>query len=90
MNSRCKSESSVCSWMQSPDLVALFVAPLNSLGVDYMVTGAVAAILYGEPRLTNDIDNVVVLDIESVKVFRRAFDHPDFDVPPRSISQHSR
>ena len=43
--------------MSSPDLISLFIAPLNRLGVPYMVTGAVAAIIYGEPRLTNDIDS---------------------------------
>ncbi len=44
------------SRVPTPDLVSLFVEPLNRLGVMYMVTGAVAAIVYGEPRLTNDID----------------------------------
>ena len=49
-----------------PDLVSLFVEPLNRLGITYMVTGAVAAIVYGEPRLTNDIDFVIKLSDDDV------------------------
>jgi len=44
---------------QSPDPLALFVAPLNRLRARYAVTGAMAMIAYGEPRLTNDIDFIV-------------------------------
>jgi hypothetical protein len=41
--------------MQEPDLFLLFLKPLNRLKLDYMVTGATAAIVYGTPRLTNDL-----------------------------------
>jgi hypothetical protein len=68
-----------------PDLISLFVAPLNALGLTYMVTGAVAAIVYGEPRLTNDIDIVIAIDNESVAQLSRAFDPSDFYVPPIEI-----
>ena len=61
------------------------MAPLNALGVTYMVTGAVAAIIYGEPRLTNDIDLVVVLNANDAERFRSAFDSPDFYVPPVDV-----
>ncbi len=44
--------------MPAPDLLGLFIGPINRLGLEYMVTGAVAAIVYGEPRLTHDIDVV--------------------------------
>lgn len=47
--------------MPSIDLLSLFVAPLDRLGLSYMATGAVAAIIYGDPRLTNDVDLVVEL-----------------------------
>ena len=45
--------------MPEPELSLLFVRPLNQLGVRYLVSGSVAAILYGEPRLTRDVDCVV-------------------------------
>jgi hypothetical protein len=38
--------------VSEPDLIALFIDPLNRTGIEYMVSGAVAAILYGESRLS--------------------------------------
>jgi hypothetical protein len=66
-----------------PDLVSLFVAPLNKVGARYMVSGAIAAIIYGEPRLTNDIDVVVDLDVRTAHNLLSAFDPAAFYVPPR-------
>jgi hypothetical protein len=40
----------------------MFTQRLNTLGVAYMVSGSVAVIIYGEPRLTHDVDLIVVLD----------------------------
>jgi len=40
--------------MPQPSLLEIFVSPLNRLAVPYVVTGATASIIYGEPRLTND------------------------------------
>ncbi len=47
--------------MTEPDLVGLFVAPLEGLGLRYMITGGVASVIYGDPRFTRDIDLVVEL-----------------------------
>jgi len=46
--------------MQEHDLSLLFVRPLNEFGIRYIICGSVAAILYGEPRLTHDVDLVAV------------------------------
>ncbi len=45
----------------APSLVKLFVVPLNRAGIDYMVTGGLAAVVYGHPRLTLDVDLVLRL-----------------------------
>ena len=50
-----------------------------------MVTGAVAAIAYGEPRLTNDIDIVVALSAGEAARLHAAFDGPDVYVPPLEV-----
>ena len=42
--------------MQDPELFQIFIRPLNLLNIKYMVTGSVASIVYGEARLTHDID----------------------------------
>ena len=68
--------------MSEPDLIALFIEPLNRAGVEYMVSGAVAAILYGEPRLTNDLDVVAALDPASVRRLASEFPSGEFYVPP--------
>jgi hypothetical protein len=69
----------------SPDLISLFVRPLGAAGFEYMVTGAVAAIVYGEPRLTNDIDIIVALGSRDAERFAQAFDALDFYVPPPEV-----
>lgn len=40
------------------ELLRYAVLCLEGAGIPYFVTGAVAGIVYGEPRLTNDIDIV--------------------------------
>lgn len=67
------------------NLVSLFVAPINRLGVTYMVTGAVAAIIYGEPRLTNDIDLVVELTADDTGKLEGVFPPPDYYLPPVEV-----
>ncbi|HVV01696.1 MAG TPA: hypothetical protein VHH88_10070 [Verrucomicrobiae bacterium] len=68
--------------MQEPDLIELFVRPLNELGARYLVSGSVAAMLYGEPRVTHDIDLVVFLRIEQLRQLAHAYPPPCFYVPP--------
>ena len=43
------------------ELLKTIVDVLEDLQIPYLVTGAVASIAYGEPRLTNDIDIVADL-----------------------------
>jgi hypothetical protein len=71
--------------MPEPDLSLLFVRPLNQLGIRYMIGGSVAAILYGEPRLTHDVDFIVFLRFEDIERLRNAFPPPEFYVPPTEV-----
>lgn len=71
--------------MPEPELSLLFVRPLNRLEVRYVVSGSVAAILYGEPRLTHDVDFVVILRREDVGRLREAFPVAEFYMPPPEI-----
>jgi len=66
----------------SPDLVSLFVSLLNRLGATYMVTGAIAAIIYGEPRFMNDIDVVLALSRHEARRLPELFDSAAFYLPP--------
>jgi len=70
--------------MPEPDLFLLFVRPLNRAGIRYVVTGSVAAIFYGEPRLTHDVDFVVFLNSAEVARLVQIFPAPEFYLPPTS------
>jgi hypothetical protein len=68
--------------MPEPDLIELFVHPLDRLQFRYLVTGSVASMLYGEPRVTHDVDLVVFLRPADVPKLSEAYPCPDFCVPP--------
>lgn len=76
--------------MPSPDLVELFVAPVHQLGLTYMVTGALAAGMYGDARLTNDVDLVVALANGDAARLHAAFDERAFYVPPIEVIEIER
>src|SRR6266498_4963933 len=46
------------SWVDQADLLRHLVDALEALDIPYMIGGAQAALYYGEPRLTRDIDVV--------------------------------
>ncbi len=71
--------------MPAPDELSLFAVRLEAIGAPYMVTGATAAILYGQPRVTNDLDVVLQLDHASLAALLAAFAESDFYVPPESV-----
>jgi hypothetical protein len=71
--------------MPEPDLIELFVLPLDRLGFRYLLTGSVAAMLYGEPRVTNDVNLVVFLRSEDTKRLTQAYPLPYFYVPPSEV-----
>jgi hypothetical protein len=68
--------------MPEPDLIELFVRPLNQAGIQYFISGSVAAMLYGEPRVTHDIDLVVFLRFDDASRLDTLFPAPAFYVPP--------
>ncbi len=63
----------------------IFTRKLNELGLAYMVSGSVAAIFYGEPRLTNDIDIILILKQEDVHAFAASFPLDEFYCPPAGV-----
>ncbi|MFQ5739496.1 MAG: hypothetical protein ACE5JX_10840 [Acidobacteriota bacterium] len=71
--------------MPETNLFLLFTRPLDQLGVDYMVTGSVATIVYGEPRSTHDVDLVVALKEEDVVRLLEAFPESDYYRPPEEV-----
>lgn len=52
--------------MAPDDLLARMATALQAVGASYMLTGSLASIYYGEPRMTVDIDLVVDLTPDQV------------------------
>lgn len=76
--------------MPAPSLIGLFIAPLNRAGVAYAVTGGLAAIVYGHPRLTLNVDVVLRLgDIES-SAFVSLWPPSEFYCPPTDVIDEER
>lgn len=73
------------SRMPEPELSLLFIRPLNLAGFRYAVSGSVAAIMYGEPRLTHDVDLLVFLNEQNIKQLSQIFPTTDFYVPPAEV-----
>lgn len=59
-----------------------FLRKIEALNLDYMITGSVASILYGRPRLTQDMDVVVIFPASKIGVFVKSFDIDDYYCPP--------
>lgn len=71
--------------MPEADLFLLFVRPLNRGNIRYIIGGSVAAIFYGEPRLTHDVDFVVFLNSGDVQRLIEIFPESDFYLPPPEV-----
>lgn len=61
------------------------LARLESAGLDYMVVGSVASIIYGEPRMTADMDVVVELLPQEARRIAAIFPEDEFYCPPREV-----
>ena len=60
-------------------------------GAEWMIAGGVAAIVYGEPRLTQDIGVVAAIRAEDAAHFAAQFPATDFYCPPvEAIAEEAR
>ncbi len=75
--------------MPAPSLFAAFLQPLERLALPYCITGSVAASVYGEPRLTADIDVVLLLKPQDIPALRKAFPEADYYSPPDATLRES-
>ena len=73
--------------MDQDELLRQVVGTLARLDLEYLVTGAMATILYGEPRFTNDIDIVVQLPPERIDDLVQAFPSDEFYLDLERVQQ---
>jgi len=71
--------------MPVPSLFQPFIEPLERLDLPYCITGSVASSIYGEPRLTADIDIVLLLQEANIQEFVAAFPDDRYYVPPLDL-----
>lgn len=76
--------------MEQSELLAYVANAFASLGVEYFITGGLAATVYGEPRFTNDIDLVARLRRDHVAGLLNAFPMPEFYVSESAVEQAIR
>jgi hypothetical protein len=67
------------------DLLHLFVHPLTEAGINYLMSGSMAAMLYGEPRVTHDVDLIVFLRSEDIARLASIFPSAAFYLPPPDV-----
>jgi hypothetical protein len=59
--------------MIQEDLLVKVTDKLHRLKISYMITGGIAVIFYGRPRLTHDFDLVVMIKPEQIPSLMKAF-----------------
>src|SRR5687767_4104737 len=69
----------------APNLVLKFTSRFEELQIPYVVTGSVAAMLYGEIRVTLDVDLIVELNFAAAKRLPQIFAMPEFYCPPTDV-----
>jgi hypothetical protein len=69
------------------ELLGHVVDALESVGVPYMIGGSQASIYYGEPRMTQDIDIVVELDIVRLCALLERFPAEEFYVSESAATE---
>lgn len=67
--------------MQETELFLRFIRRFNQANIRYMIGGSVAAMFYGEPRLTNDVDIVAFLNDSDIRRLPEAFPANEFHLP---------
>jgi hypothetical protein len=68
--------------MARSEIFNIFTSKLNEAGFPYFITGSVAAMYYGTPRLTHDVDIVLNLFGNQIKSFTALFSPDKFYIPP--------
>lgn len=69
-------------------LLRSVLARLDDGGIAYMVVGSVGSIVYGEPRMTKDMDLVVNLVASDARRIEAMFPFDDFYCPPAEVLRH--
>lgn len=73
--------------MEQDELLGHVVHILEEQGITYLLVGSLASGVYGEPRLTHDIDVVLELRPDQVAQLCEAFPAPDYYVSEQAARE---
>jgi hypothetical protein len=76
--------------MADLDPATIFAPRFNALAAPWAATGAIASIIYGEIRTTQDIDIIILLDAATVIALEHVFPEDEFYCPPRGVVEIER
>jgi len=73
-------------WIQDPSEIARILhSILEPAGILYYITGGVAALAYGDPRTTRDLDLVIAIDSSNIQTLVTALEAAGFYCPPLAV-----
>jgi CheY-like chemotaxis protein len=73
-------------WIQDPSEIARILhSILEPAGISYYITGGVAALAYGDPRTTRDLDLVIAIDSANIQTLVTALEAAGFYCPPLAV-----
>ena len=73
--------------MPEVDPASIFAPRFNALGAPWAATGSIASMIYGEIRMTQDIDIVILLNPTAIAALERVFPATEFPCPPLDVVQ---
>ena len=73
--------------MELFELLKKMIDVFEVLEISYLVTGSVASMAYGEPRLTNDIDIVAEIKPQQISAFIGSFPSNEFYISEDMIKE---
>lgn len=73
--------------MEQYELLRHLVRCFESLEIQYILTGSMASMAYGEPRFTNDIDVVAGVRYEHIKGLKECFPENDFYLSEDAVKE---
>lgn len=78
-------------WIQDPGEIARLLHPIfEQLQISYYITGGVAAIAYGDPRTTRDLDIVIAITSNDLGQLVSALEAAGFYCPPGAVEDIQR
>lgn len=75
-------------YLSFEDFMKMILSVLDRANIEYMIGGAVAAWVWGEPRSTQDLDLVIHLSTEKINILSKELERFEIYLPPEIIFEN--